>query len=376
MTDVTVDKPVAFLDLTRQYEPLKKEIDEAIQSVIAQTSFVLGRQVEEFEEAFASYCGAKHCISVHSGTAALHIALLAMGVGPGDEVVTAPNSFIATAEAISFSGAQPRFVDAELDTANIDVDKIASAITEKTRAIIPVHLYGQPARMSKIMELAKAHNLKVLEDACQAHGARYRGARAGTIGDAGCFSFYPGKNLGAAGDGGAVVTNDAELAEKMRLLRNHGSERKYHHDIIGHNFRLDSIQCAILTVKLKHLDEWNLKRRAVAAFYDKRLLDAPGVYPIKVIDDCEPVYHLYVVRTDDSLKLQNTLKEMKVAHGIHYPIPIHLQPAYEYLRLKEGSFPNSELLSKSIVSLPIYPELTGDEQERVVTAVLKAAGVK
>jgi dTDP-4-amino-4,6-dideoxygalactose transaminase len=300
---------------------------------------------------------------------------MAMGVGPGDEVITAPNSFIATAEAISFCGATPRFVDADIETANIDSEQIASAINENTKVLLPVHLYGQPAAMNEIRKLASRHGLKVLEDACQAHGATYEGRRVGALSDAACFSFYPGKNLGAAGDGGAVVTNDDELADKIRLLRNHGSEKKYHHQVIGHNFRLDSIQAAILKVKLPYLDEWNGKRREIAAYYNKHIGGLPGIKTMACLSGAESVFHLYVVCVNDRACVENVFKELNISYGIHYPVPIHLQPAYRHLGFRQGSFPNSELLSKSVISLPIYPELTRTDTERVVSALSKASNL-
>ncbi|MBS1955580.1 MAG: DegT/DnrJ/EryC1/StrS family aminotransferase [Cyanobacteria bacterium SZAS-4] len=364
---------VPFLDLSLQYDALKNEIDSAIQSVFKDSSFVLGPALKKFEDEFARYCHVDHCVGLNSGTAALHLALLAMGVGPGDEVITAANSFIATAEAISFCGAEPRFVDALLDTANLNSDMIEAAITHRTKVIIPVHLYGQPAEIDKVLKIAAAHKIMVLEDACQAHGAVFHGERVGTFGHAAAYSFYPGKNLGAAGDGGAVVTNDAELAARITLLRNHGSEQKYHHDIVGHNFRLDSIQAAILSAKLPHLDLWNKKRREIARFYDEKLTGVHGISPMCVIDGCEPVYHLYVIRTAERDVVLQQMKEMRIASGIHYPIPIHLQPAYQYLNLEEGSFPVSEELSKSVVSLPIYPDMPKADQERVVASILKAS---
>jgi len=373
MSDLSTEQMVAFLDLSLQHRELKDEIEVAVRAVFKDSSFILGPALKKFEEDFANYCGVDHCIGLNSGTAALHLALLAMGVGPGDEVITAPNSFIATAEAISFCGAEPRFVDALLDTANIDCQLIEQAISSKTKVIIPVHLYGQPAQMDKVLAIANAHKLMVLEDACQAHGAVFQERRVGSFGHAAAFSFYPGKNLGAAGDGGAVLTNDADLAKKITLLRNHGSEQKYHHDIIGHNFRLDSLQAAILSAKLPYLNSWNQKRREIASFYDEKFEGVPGVQAIKVANNCQPVYHLYVIRTADRDLVLSQLKEMRVAFGIHYPVPIHLQPAYRYLNLQEGSFPNSEELSKSVVSLPIYPDMPIADQERVVAAILKAA---
>lgn len=366
-------KTVPFLDLGVQYNQLKTEIDEAIARVFANSSFVLGPEVQQFEIEFARYCGVNHCIAVHSGTAALHLALLAMGVGPNDEVITAANSFVATAEAIAFCGAIPRLVDARMDTANIDVSQIANAINERTRVIIPVHLYGQPAEMAAIKEIADQHGIKILEDACQAHGATINGTRVGTIGEAAAFSFYPGKNLGAAGDGGAVVTNDERLADHIRLLRNHGSAQKYHHVVLGHNFRLDSIQCAILSVKLKHLDSWNQKRREIASGYTKELEDLPGIETLTLTEGATSVFHLYVIRCADRPHLESVLNEHGINYGIHYPVPIHLQPAFASLGHSRGDFPNAEALSDSVLSLPIYPELSVQQQNQVLEAVTEGA---
>ncbi len=365
---------VPFLDLSLQFQPLKAEIVMALASIFESTSFVMGPAVEEFEQAFASYCGAKHCVSLNSGTAALHLALLAMNVGPGDEVITPANSFIATAEAISFCGATPRLVDVD-ETATIDVSRIEAAINEKTKVILPVHLYGQPADMDGVNALAKAHGLAVLDDACQAHGAMYKGKRIGTLGNATCFSFYPGKNLGAAGDGGAVVTNDDAIAEKVRLLRNHGSVKKYHHEMIGHNFRLDSIQAAILKIKLAHLDEWNEQRRQIAARYDEHIGGLSGITGPVTAHGRQPVFHLYVIEAMQREVVEKVLREENISYGIHYPVPIHRQPAYAFLAQSVGSFPRTEMLAERIVSLPIYPGLTIEQQDRVLRALEKAASL-
>jgi dTDP-4-amino-4,6-dideoxygalactose transaminase len=299
--------------------------------------------------------------------------LLACGIGPGDEVITAANTFIATVEAISFCGAIPRLVDVDPATANIDPALIEGAINNKTRAILPVHLYGQPANMTAIAKLASQHDLKLIEDASQAHGATYNGKPMGSFGDGACFSFYPGKNLGAAGEGGAFVTNNGQLAETVRLLRNHGSTVKYHHKIIGHNFRLDSIQAAILSVKLPHLDGWNARRMAICQRYDQALSGLPGLTPIKIDDAALSSRHLYVVATRDRAAVEAVLKEANVSFNIHYPVPVHLQPAYSFLGLGTGSFPHSEALSNSVISLPLYPELSLADQDRVIAAMTKAA---
>jgi dTDP-4-amino-4,6-dideoxygalactose transaminase len=337
---------VPFVNLPATHQALEREILDAITPLIRNAEFIMGKAVGEFEQEFAKYVGAKHCISLNSGTAALHLALMALEVGPGDEVITAANSFIATAEAISFVGATPVFVDCDPATYNLDVTKLEKAITKKTKAIIPVHLYGCPADMEPLMALAKKHNVKVVEDACQGHGARYNGKRVGTFGDIAAFSFYPGKNLGAAGDGGAVVTNDDGLARHVRLLREHGSEKKYVHEIIGHNFRLDTLQAAVLKVKLPHLDKWNELRRAAAAYYTKNLLELGLKVPIEPANT-EHVYHLYVIQVRDREKVQAVLAEHGVQSGIHYPNPIHRQKAYSFLGIKEGAFPVSELTDVS-----------------------------
>jgi dTDP-4-amino-4,6-dideoxygalactose transaminase len=334
---------------------------------------VLGPAVSAFEKSFADYCEAKHCVALHSGTAALHLALMAVGIKPGDEVITAANTFIATVEAISFCGATPRLVDVDRHTSNIDCRLVEAAINERTKAIMPVHLYGQPAAMTELAAIARRQKLKLIEDASQAHGARYDDKPVGSFGDGACFSFYPGKNLGAAGEGGAFVTNDDELAETVRLLRNHGSSVKYHHEIIGHNFRLDSIQAAILSVKLPHLDDWNDKRRAICERYDWALSGLTGLAPVRMDNRALSARHLYVVETADRAEVERVLKEANIASGIHYPVPVHLQPAYSGLGLREGAFPQSEALCRSIISLPLYPELSLSDQDRVIAAMQKAS---
>jgi dTDP-4-amino-4,6-dideoxygalactose transaminase len=363
---------IPFIDLPAQFRSLKPEIDEALAPVFSTTGFILGPQVAEFEESFARYLGARHCVTLNSGTAALHLALLALGIGPGDEVITVANSFIATAEAISFAGATPRFVDADPVTYNIDPAQLEAAITGNTRAIIPVHLFGQPADMDPIVEIARKHNLKVIEDACQAHGAVYKGRRVGTLGDVACFSFYPGKNLGAAGDGGAVVTNIQDVADTVRLLRDHGSRKKYQHEIIGHNFRLDTVQAAILQVKLPYLDSWNNQRQKHAEFYNQLLADLPGVVTPQVAPACRSVFHLYVVQVPNREAVQKALFEANIQTGIHYPTPIHLQAAYKDLGYRQGNFPVSERLAGRILSLPMYPELTESQQARVVEVMTRS----
>ncbi len=359
-----------FVDLKSQYLSIKQEVDAAIQRVLDNTSFILGREVEAFESAFAEYVGAKFCVGVSNGTAAVQLAVTACGIGSGDEVIVPANTFFATAEGVSTAGATPVFVDADARSYTIDVDKIEAAITDRTRAIMPVHLYGQSADLDPILAIAaERHNLVVIEDAAQAHGSLYKGKPVGALGRAGCFSFYPGKNLGAYGEGGAVVTNDEEVARHLRLLRDHGSERKYHHEIIGYNFRLEGIQGAVLGVKLKHLDRWNDLRREHAARYDE-LLSQTGLRLPREMDYARHVYHLYVVQTDDRDALQTSLNEAEIQTGIHYPIPIHLQPAYAFLGHKVGDFPESESQARRVLSLPMFPELTDSQIEEVVSAIL------
>lgn len=363
---------IPFLDLKAQYQPLMPEIRAAMEAVFADTGFVLGPRVEAFELAFARYCQSSHCVTVHSGTAALHLALLALDIGPGDEVITVSNTFIATAEAISFVGATPRFVDVDPVTRTMDVSQVEAAITQRTRAILPVHLYGQPAPMAPILALAKAHNLYVIEDACQAHGAMYHGKRVGSLGDIGCFSFYPGKNLGAAGEGGAIVTSNPEWAEKIRLIRDHGAPQKYQHRIIGHNFRLDALQAAILSIKLPHLDVWNAARRSHAANYTRLLQTVPGIKTPVEPEETQSVYHLYVVQVPHRARVIEAFQQHGIQYGIHYPVPVHLQEAYSFMGLLKGSLPVTEALADGIISLPMYPELTHHQQERVVEVLAGA----
>jgi dTDP-4-amino-4,6-dideoxygalactose transaminase len=353
---------IPFVDLKAQYESIKPEIDKAISDVISNTAFVGGRFLKSFEEAFAAFCGVKYCVGVGNGTDAIYIALRAMGVGPGDEVITAANSFIATSEAITMTGARVVFVDINPQTYNMDVTKIEEKVNSRTKAIVPVHLYGQPADMDPILEIAKKHNLKVVEDAAQAHGATYKGRRIGSIGDVACFSFYPGKNLGAYGDAGAIVTNSEELAERARMIANHGRLDKYNHKLEGVNSRLDGIQAAILEVKLRHLPDWTERRRQNAYFYND-YLKGSGVITPSEISDVEAVYHLYVVRVNNGSRdqFQDFLKSNGISTGIHYPIALPRLLAYEYLKHKETDFPESAKASREIVSLPMFPELTEQE---------------
>lgn len=351
---------IPFVDLQTQYQSLKGELDVAVLQVMQRGDFILGGAVAEFEKAFAAYCGTKFAVGVDSGYSALELILRAYEIGPGDEVITAANTFIATTLAISNTGARPVLVDCDPETYNIDVSLIEAAITPRTKAILPVHLYGQPADMDVILDIARKHNLYVFEDAAQAAGARYKGRRIGGLADAAGFSFYPGKNLGAYGDGGAVLTNDAEIAEKVRLLRNIGQKVKYYHEVKGFNHRLDTIQAAVLQVKLPHLDAWNASRRHAAARYATLLSGLPLVTP-QTADYSEHIFHLYVIRIQDREKLMDYLKDMGIATGLHYPIPIHLQPAYRELGYERGDFPVTEAYAETIVSLPIFPELDDDK---------------
>ncbi|HZH92043.1 MAG TPA: DegT/DnrJ/EryC1/StrS family aminotransferase [Pyrinomonadaceae bacterium] len=368
---------IPFVDLQAQYRAIKREVDEAIGRVFENASFILGREVEAFEAAFAEYLGARFCIGVNSGTAAIQLAVTACGVGAGDEVIVPANTFFATAEAVSTAGATPVFVDADPVSYTIDADRIEAAITERTRAIMPVHLYGQSADLDPIFEIAARHGLAVIEDAAQAHGAHYKGRRVGARGRANCFSFYPGKNLGAYGEGGAVVTDDAEVARRVRLLRDHGSEQKYRHDIVGYNFRLEGIQGAVLGVKLKHLDGWNDLRRAHAARYGDLLsgMNRDGALTLpREMSYARHVYHLYVVQTDARDALQKRLAEAGVQTGIHYPVPVHLQPAYAALGHRAGDFPVAERQAARILSLPMFAELTDEQIGRVAEVVGSFAG--
>lgn len=359
---------IPLVDLKAQYATIQPEIDAAIQRVVSRTNFILGEEVDSFEKEFAGFCQANHCVGVASGTAALHLASLACGVEPGDEVITTPHTFIATTEAISQTGAKPIFVDIEPDGYNLDPNRVEAAITPKTKAILPVHLYGQPADMQSILAIARQHKLKVIEDAAQAHGAEYCGQRVGSWGDVGCFSFYPGKNLGAFGDGGAVVTNDAEIAEKVRLLRNHGRRDKYEHLVEGYGERLDALQAAILRAKLPHLDEWNVQRRGHVNCYRKLLSHLPLSLPNERANT-KTVCHLFVIRTKRRDEIQRHLRLRGIETGVHYPIPLHLQPAYRHLGYREGDFPNTEQAVREVLSLPMYPELSDEQISQVVEAI-------
>jgi dTDP-4-amino-4,6-dideoxygalactose transaminase len=362
---------VPFLDLKAQYNAIKEEIAAALEHVLEKTAFAGGPFAAQFEKEFAEFCGTKYAIGVGSGTDALWAALVAADVGPGDEVITVPDTFIATAEAISVCGGRPVFVDVEERTYNMDPSKLEAAITPRTKAVIPVHLFGQTADMAPIMEIAHKHGLRVIEDACQAHGAQYKGRRAGSIGDAGCFSFYPGKNLGAYGEAGAVVTNDDGIAERIRMFRDHGQQKKYHHAMVGWNARMDGFQGAVLSVKLKYVDSWNESRRENAAAYGKFLASGANgmILPVEA-DYAKHIYHIYAVRVKDRDTLMDALGKKDISTGIHYPIPLHLTGAYCSLGYKEGDFPVAEKCAAEFVSLPMYPELR-EEQIRYVAETIK-----
>lgn len=365
---------IPFLNLKAQHDPLRAELTSAIQEVIDTSAFAGGPFVTRFEEDFAVFCQTKYAIGVGNGTDALWFALLALGVGPGDEVITVPHTFMATAEAISFTGATPVFVDIDSQTYTMDPSQIEKAITPRTKAIIPVHLYGQMADMDPIMDIARRRGLYVVEDACQAHGAEYKGQKAGSIGHIGAFSFYPGKNLGALGEAGGITTNDATLAEKMRVLRDHGQATKYFHNVIGWNGRMDGIQGAALRIKLRTLAQGNAARRAHAELYTKLLADCESVATPTVASYGTSVFHLYVVRVQNRDKVLEAMGQRGVACGIHYPKPVHLQKAYAHLGRGKGSFPVTEGAADQILSLPMFPELTREQVETVVRELKTVVG--
>jgi dTDP-4-amino-4,6-dideoxygalactose transaminase len=366
---------IPLVDLKAQYHRIKSEIDAAITCVLESGQFVLGPEVEAFEEEFAAYCRADYAIGVNTGTSALHLALLAAGVGPGDEVITVSFTFIASVAAITYTGARPVFVDIDPTSFTIATDEIEAAITPRTKAILPVHLYGQVADMDPILALARRYNLVVIEDAAQAHGAEYKGRRAGSIGDIGCFSFYPGKNLGAYGEGGAVTTSNPRYAKVIRMQRDWGARRKYYHELQGYNYRLEELQAAILRVKLRHLDRWTTERRRHSARYDALLTDA------EIFTPCEQpyarhVYHIYAVRSPDRDSLQQALLAAGVHTGIHYPVPVHLQPVYADLGYRQGDFPETERAARQALSLPLYAELRDDELQQIASVILAEGAVQ
>src|SRR6478672_3424571 len=360
---------VPFLDINAQNAPLRREFSAAIEQVIDTGAFAGGPFVEQFEEDFAKFCGCHHAIGVGNGTDALWAALLAFGVGPGDEVVTVPSTFMATAEAITYCRARPVFVDVDERTYTMDPSRLDKAITKKTRAIIPVHLFGQTADMDPILEIARAHKLPVIEDAAQAHGAEYKGRRAGSLADAGCFSFYPGKNLGAFGEAGAVVTDNEELQRKIRVFRDHGQTRKYHHTMVGWNCRMDAIQGACLAIKLRHLDRGNELRRTHAARYDGAFKEVEEIIPPLEAEYARHVYHVYALRVQDRDEVLRQLERKGIGCGVHYPVPVHLQQAYVSLGHQRGAFPVSEQIANEFLSLPMFPELTEAQIEFVIETV-------
>jgi dTDP-4-amino-4,6-dideoxygalactose transaminase len=364
---------IPLLDLKAQHSEIGPEVEAAALRVLRSGRYVLGPEVEAFERDFAAYCGTGHAVGVNTGTSALHLSLLALGVGHGDEVVTVAFTFVATVAAIMYSGARPVLVDVD-DTLTLDPARLEAAITPRTKAIIPVHLHGQTADMGPILEIAERHGIPVIEDACQAHGAEDHGRRAGAMGRLACFSFYPGKNLGAAGEGGAITTEDDELAQRLLLLRDWGAEHKYDHQMLAFNYRIEAIQAAILRVKLAHLDRWTAARREIAAGYREALAGLPDrdIRPTPVREGARHVYHVFSVRTPHRDALQSALTEQGIQTGIHYPIPVHLQPGYASLGYTAGDFPVSERVAGEQLSLPIYPEMTTEQRERVMDAVARA----
>ncbi len=364
---------IPFLDLKAQYKTLKDEINPAIQKILDNTSYVLGESVKNFELEFAEQHGVKHCVALSSGTAGNHVALWSQGIGPGDEVIIPANTFIATAWGATLCGAKPVFVDCHPESYNIDIDKIEDAITEKTKAIVAVHLYGQPADMEPLADLTRSRNLLLIEDAAQAHLAEYKGRKVGGFGKAASFSFYPGKNLGAYGEAGALVTDDPETAQKARMLRDHGMLQKYYHETFGHNYRMEGIQGAVLGVKLKYLPKWNESRRSVAGLYNKYLADVEQIKLPREMPDLKHVYHLYVIQIADKRYSRDALaaylKENGVSVGMHYPVPLHLQKCFDFLGYKKNDFPVTEKLAETGLSLPMYPELTETQVEFIASQI-------
>jgi dTDP-4-amino-4,6-dideoxygalactose transaminase len=365
---------IPYIDLKKQYDGIKEEILEAISHTLESMQFILGKEVAAFEAEFAAYSGAQYAIGVNSGTSALHLALLAAGIGPGDEVITVPFTFVATVAAILYTGAKPVLVDIDPSTYTMDPQKIERALTPRTKAIVPVHLYGQAADMDSILEVARRHNLIVIEDAAQAHGAEHNGRRCGSIGDLGCFSFYPGKNLGAYGEGGLVTTNNPEFARTIELLRDWGAEKKYHHVLRGYNYRMEGVQGAILRVKLRYLEAWTEARRRHAAAYNQALSDCGLRLPVEAHGN-RHVYHVYAVLSAQRDQLNDALNARGVQTGIHYPVPVHLMPAYADLKYQCGDFPVAERVANEELSLPMFPELTEAQIAAVSAAVAECRDV-
>jgi dTDP-4-amino-4,6-dideoxygalactose transaminase len=368
-----VAEKLPFVDLKAQHASIADEVEAAVQQVMSDSDFILGADVAAFEQEFARYCEAEHCVGLDSGMSALELGMRAMGIGPGDEVITPAGSFIASSSAISFTGATPVWVDVDPRTYNIDPDLIEAAITKRTKAIMVVHLYGQPADMDPILAIAARHGLPVIEDACQSHGARYKGRRTGSMATFAAFSFYPSKNLGAYGDAGALTTNDAQIADKVRMMRNYGQRAKYDHVYLAWNRRLDTLQAAVLRVKLRHLDGWNASRRTIASIYRELLSETSATLPF-MAEGVEHVFHLYVIQVDDRQALQDDLTARGISTGIHYPLPIHLQEAYSDRGFLPGSFPITEAAAKRVLSLPMYPEMTEEDVRRVAAAFGELVG--
>ena len=366
---------VPFLDLKSEYAQLHDEVLGALDRVCQKSAFVLGGEVEEFEREFAAYCGAKHCIALSNGTAALHLALLALGVQPGDEVITSPNTFLATAEAITYCGARPVFADIDPATANLDPRRLERAITPRTRAILPIHLYGRPADMDAIRSIAEPRKIRILEDAAQAHGTRYRGRRAGALSEAAAFSFYPTKNLGAYGEAGALTTNDDQISKFARAARSHGQTARYEHEFVGYNYRMHGFQGAVLRIKLRRLDEWNARRREIAAEYRRVLSGVRLEIPVDDPRD-ECVYHQFVVYVKNRNAVIAKLTERDIETAVHYPRPLHLQPAYSSLGYPPGTFPHSEQACEHVLSLPIFPAMTAEQASYAANSVLEIVGEK
>ncbi len=365
---------IPFLDLRAAYDELREELDAAWFRVMQSGWYVLGSEVEAFEQEFAGYCGVRHCVRVANGLEALDLILRGYEIGAGDEVIVPSNTYIATWLAVSNVGAIPIPVEPLLTTGNIDPDRVEAAITARTRAIIAVHLYGQPAEIAPLRRIADRYGLILVEDAAQAHGARYRGNRVGSLGDAAGFSFYPGKNLGCYGDGGAVTTNDQKLADRVRVLRNYGSRQKYHNECRGRNSRLDELQAALLRVRLRKLDQWNARRQRLAARYLTSTESLSGIVLPDVAQGCEPVWHLFVVRSAERDRLQYALKAAAIGTMIHYPVPPHLSPAYQDLRIQQGTLPIAEQLARSVLSLPMGPHLSDEQQDRVIATLFRIVG--
>lgn len=372
MSTMTAPKPeltnVGVVDLRAQYATLREEVVQALQEVADSQLYVLGPKVKEFEEHFASYVGSKHCVAVNSGTSALHLALICAGVGQGDEVITVPMTFIATSWAVSYVGANPVFVDVDASTYTMNPEHIEKQITRKTKALLPVHLYGQPADMEPLREISERHGIPIIEDAAQAHGAKFRGKMAGSLGQTGCFSFYPGKNLGAYGEGGAVVTNDDGIAARLRALRDHAQGQRYYHDEIGFNYRMDGFQGAVLGIKLRYLERWTEQRRLLAARYKELMSDLPLQLPDEA-PDRRHVWHLFVVLHRERDRIREELEKRGITTSLHYPVPVHLQKAYRHLRYRVGDFPVSERIARECMSLPMFPEMTVAQQDRVIDSM-------